>query len=217
MKKSWLIGGIILVLIVGFVIVQNNKKPTSTPGGSEQVVVTVNNGPKETDKLAVQRLKEEIARFNKVYPDIKIRWTDRPYSPDSFSTSMAGGTAEDVIGLWATEGYVAERGYALDLTELVEGWEYKSQLNMDVLKPFIRDQRIYALPSDGYIMGLMYNKSFLKKAGLEPPTNWDEFTQCAKVLTDKQKGIAGFGIMGNGAEAGWGFLNWSGKQGAILK
>ena len=40
------------------------------------------------------------------------------------------------------------------------------------------------------------------------PANWDEFVETAQKLNNKQKGIAGFGIMGNGAEAGWGFLNW---------
>ena len=39
------------------------------------------------------------------------------------------------------------------------------------------------------------------------PATWDEFVETAKKLTNRQKGIAGFGIMGNGAEAGWGFLN----------
>lgn len=216
MKKWWLASIVlVLVLIISFAVIKNNPKEAQAPEGEAQIVVIMNNGPKETDKVAVQRLKEEIARFNKVYPNIKIRWTDRPYSPDSFSTSMAGGTAEDVIGLWATEGYVAERGYALDLTEMINNWEMKSQLNMDVLKPFIRDNKIYALPANGYIMGLWYNKRLFKEAGLvdqngnpKPPTNWQEFVDCAGKLTNKQKGIAGFGIMGNGAEAGWGLLNW---------
>ena len=110
---------------------------------------------------------------------------------------------------------MAERGYALDLTDLLAQWEYKDQLNEDVLAPFVRDGRVYALPSNGYIMGLFYNKKLFKEAGLVDsqgegivPANWDEFVETAQKLNNKQKGIAGFGIMGNGAEAGWGFLNW---------
>ena len=213
MKKWYLgIGLVVLALLLVFFGSQQSKQ-VKTDG--EKIILTINNGPKETDKVAVKRLKEDIARFNKVYPEIEVRWTDRPYSPDSFTTSMAGDTAEDVIGLWATEGYVAERGYALDLTELVEEWEYKNQLNADVLKPFMRDGRLYALPETGYIMGLLYNKKLFKKAGFvdsqgkpQPPANWDEFVATARKLTNKQKGVSGFGIMGNGAEAGWGFLNW---------
>ena len=71
---------------------------------------------------------------------------------------MAGGTAEDVIILWASEGYEAERGYALDLTDFIDECEYKVQINQDVLTPFNRDDRIYFLPYSGYVMGLFYNK-----------------------------------------------------------
>lgn len=212
--KKWMLWAVLVVIIFGtvFFSTRKNRQPEVTADG--KIVVTINNGPKETDQVAVQRMKEDIARFNKIYPNIEIRWTDRPYSPDSFTTSMAGGTAEDVISLWATEGYVAERGYALDLTEFINSWEYKDELNVEVLKPFTRDGRIYALPKNGYIMGLWYNKTLFKAAGLDengqakPPETWEEFVEVAKKITNKQKGIAGFGIMGNGAEAGWGFLNW---------
>ncbi len=213
-QKWWLLVVAAAVIVIG-VFAFNNGGEQKAESERGKVVVVMNAGPKETDKVAVKRLKEDIARFNKIYPEIEIRWTDRPYAPDSFSTSMAGGTAEDVISIFATEGYVAERGYALDLTELIANWEYKDQLNKDVLAPFVRKGRVYALPANGYLMGLLYNKKLFKAAGLldsqgnaKAPADWDEFVAAAKKLTDKQKGIAGFGIMGNGAEAGWGFLNW---------
>lgn len=215
MKKWWVWLIIVAVVAIGIFAVNSNRGKQQAQDDQGKIVVVMNAGPKETDKVAVQRLKEDIARFNEVYPNIEIRWTDRPYAPDSFTTSMAGGTAEDVISLWATEGYVAERGYALDLMDLLAQWEYKDQLNEDVLAPFVRDGRVYALPSNGYIMGLFYNKKLFKEAGLVDsqgegivPANWDEFVETAQKLNNKQKGIAGFGIMGNGAEAGWGFLNW---------
>lgn len=215
MKRVKVIIGLVIVIALGvwgFVKVSHDR--TSTSEG-KKIVVTMNKGPSETDVVAVQRLKEDIARFNEIYPDIEIRWTDRPYSPDNFATSMAGGTAEDVINLWATEGYVIERGYALDLTDFINDWEYKDQLNMDILKPFIRNGRIYALPIMAYIQALMYNKKLFKEAGIvdangeaKPPTNWEEFVSCAKKLTNRSKGVSGFGMMGQGAEAGWGFINW---------
>jgi ABC-type glycerol-3-phosphate transport system substrate-binding protein len=215
-RRNWqLFLAVAAVILIGFVAF-NNKGEQKAAGGQDRVVVVMNGGPTETDKVAVKRLKEDIARFNKLYPEIEIRWTDRGYTPDSFTTSMAGGTAEDIINLWATEGYyVAERGYALDLTDFFADWQYKDQVNTDVLTPFIRKGHIYALPIDGYMMGLLYNKKLFKNAGLldsagnwQVPADWDEFVAVAKKLTNKKKGIAGFGFMGNGAEAGWGFLNW---------
>jgi ABC-type glycerol-3-phosphate transport system substrate-binding protein len=215
MKKLWIVIAVIAVALAGVIIGNQQRKSAMKTEQDGKVVVVINGGPKETDTVAVERQKTNIARFNKEYPNIEIRWTDRPYSPDSFATSMAGGTAEDVIGLWATEGYVAERGYALDLTEMINKWKYKDQVNHDVLKLFIRNGKIYGLPTDGYLMGLLYNKALFKKAGLvdadgnpDPPDTWEEFVRCARKLTNKKAGIAGFGIMGNGAEAGWGVLNW---------
>ena len=61
---------------------------------------------------------------------------------------------------------MAERGYALDLTDLLAQWEYKDQLNEDVLAPLSEMGRVYALPSNGYIMGLFYNKKLFRKQGL---------------------------------------------------
>ena len=215
MKKWWLAVALAVVVIGGLAVRNKMVGKQKAAGGQGKIVVLMNSGPKETDKVAVKRLQEDISRFNELYPEIEIRWTDRSYSPDSFSTSMAGDTAEDIITLWATEGYVAERGYALDLSKLLAGWEYKAQLNKDVLAPFVREGKVYALPKDGYLMGLLYNKKLFKEAGLldsrgnaQAPADWDEFVAAAKKLTDRKKGIAGFGIMGNGAEAGWGFLNW---------
>jgi ABC-type glycerol-3-phosphate transport system substrate-binding protein len=211
MKKWWFLIIVAAALLAVGIFSRNGEKKSAAVAG--KVVVMINNGPKETNKVAVQRLKEDIARFNKIYPDIEIRWTDRPYSPDSFATSMAGGTAEDVISLWATEGYVVERGYALDLTEMLNDWQEKAQINKDVLAPFVRDGRVYALPTDGYLMGLIYNKKLFRQAGLldgdgnaEVPANWDEFVAVAKKLTDKKGGVSGFGIMGRQAE----ILSWRG-------
>jgi ABC-type glycerol-3-phosphate transport system substrate-binding protein len=215
-KKLWLTLGVIVVVALAVWGTSRNKTNEPAKQSSrDKIVVVINNGPKETDTIAVKNLKNDIAEFNKVYPDIEIKWTDRPYSPDGFSTSMAGGTAEDVITLWATEGYVAERGYALDLTEMINNWEYKGQLNLSMLEPFERDGHYYALPLNGYIIGMWYNKKLFQEAGLVEgkdnyviPENWEEFAQTAQKLTDKQKNISGYGIYGKDTYGGWGLLNW---------
>ena len=92
---------------------------------------------------------------------------------------------------------------------MINNWEHRDQLNVEMLQPFTRNGRYYGFPEFGYIMALAYNKSLFRQAGIsEPPNTWEEFVEVAKKLTNRQKGIAGFGILGRGAEAGWGFLNW---------
>ena len=90
MKKWWVWLIIVAVVAIGIFAVNSNRGKQQAQDDQGKIVVVMNAGPKETDKVAVQRLKEDIARFNEVYPNIEIRWTDRPYAPDSFTTSMAG-------------------------------------------------------------------------------------------------------------------------------
>ena len=216
-KRLWLsLGLVVAIALVGWGINRQGKEEEQTAkDAGEEVVVVINGGPKETDIVEVNNLKRDIAEFNKIYPNIEIKWTDRAYSPDSFTTSMAGGTAEDVISLFATEGYVAERGYALDITDLIDKWEYRDQLNLNMLEPFRRGDRFYALPKSGYIIGMWYNKTMFKEAGLVSdggkylvPEDWQELARAAEKLTNRQKNIAGYGIYGKDAYAGWGMLNW---------
>ncbi len=215
-KKLWLILGVVVVAVLaGWGISRQKTDQQAKQSSGDKIVVVVNGGPKETDEIGIKNMKKDIAEFNEIYPNIEIKWSSRGYSPDSFSTSMAGGTAEDVIGLFATEGYVAERGYALDLTEMINKWEYRDQLNMSMLEPFKRDGRYYALPMSGYIIGLWYNKKLFRDAGLVEgdgdylvPENWEEFARTAQKLTNRKKNISGYGIYGKDAYAGWGMLNW---------
>jgi len=54
-------------------------------------------------------------------------------------------------------------------------------------------------------MGLAYNKTMLKAAGINnPPTTWDELQTDAKTLTNRDAGVAGFSfIFGDPVQAGW--------------
>lgn len=209
MKKLTIVILALFLVVVVTIVAIKQKSGGDQKTAAGKIVVVVNNGPKETDTMKLRQFKDRIARFNKVYPDIEIRWTDRNYSPDSFATSMAGGTAEDVISVYATEGYIADRGYAQDLTDFINNWEHRDQLNVEMLQPFTRDGRYYGFPEFGYIMALAYNKKLFKAVGIpDPPNTWEEFVEVAKKLTDRKKGISGFGILGREAEAGWGLLNW---------
>lgn len=216
-KDLWFVlAGILVLAVVSFALVgKKDNRGKEAAGAADKILVVISGGPKETDTVQVQRMKEKIERFYKEFPNIEIRWTDRGYSPDAFVTSMMGGTAEDVINIYATEGYMAERGYALDLTDMINEWEYSDQLNREMLKPFQRGDHYYGITRNGYIIGMIYNKKLFREAGLvdangepKPPNTWDELVVAAKKITNRQKGIAGFGILGKGAEAGWGLLNF---------
>lgn len=185
------------------------------------IEISVNNAAHEGDdvRIAEQNFQNEL--WMKRHNDSKLKFDDWQYSNDSFLVKMKGGTATDIIGLFATEGtMVIEKGYALDLTEYLKKWDKFPLINPEIFAPFSRDGKIYGLPAStfgggGYVMTLFYNIQMFKDKGIvdengnpKPPQTWEEFVDVAKKLTDKSKGIAGFGILADSHGSGWHFLNW---------
>ena len=188
-------------------------------------VITNNNGVPEDDKerLVEQNLMKKM--FEKKYPYITLEYDTWVFDPESFIAKMAGKTATDVIGVFATEGAkVIEKKLAADITELVRNWELYPYVNKELIAPFTREDRMYGVPFGGmggaYVMTLFYNKEMFKKAGIVdesgaplPPQTWQEFLEVAQKLTDQEKGVAGFGILGDAQASGWHFLNWVWQSG----
>ena len=53
------------------------------------------------------------------------------------------------------------------------------------------DGKLYGLQPGANTLAIFYNKDVLEKAGVKPPTTWDELKTTAKKLTtDKQYGFA---------------------------
>lgn len=189
----------------------------SAPG---KIVVTTNNGAPEQDEK--RQAQEALARelFSARFPDAVLRQTSWQFSPDTFFTKYISGTLPDVVGLFATElTLVVDRHMAADIAEQMQNWKLFKFLNPRLLDLVTRDGHIYAIPNGGtggfYVMLLFYNRDMFRAAGfvdsagniLEPQT-WDDFTTYAHRLTDRDRGVAGFGILGEGGAAGWHFLNW---------
>jgi multiple sugar transport system substrate-binding protein len=185
-----------------------------------QIVISVNNGAQEGDENRFEEQRRINALFQSHYPNAKIEFSTWQFTPETFLAKIAGGTCTDVVGLFATEGTtVIEKGLALDITDYVANWDKYKCLNKKILEPFTRDGRIYGLPVGGiggcYVMNLFFNKKMFRDAGIvdengnpKPPDTWEEFVETAQKLTNREKGVAGFGILGETGGAGWHFLNW---------
>lgn len=192
--------------------------PTTAAG---RMVITVNNGAPEDDakRQAEQTLLKSY--FEKKFPDATVHFEIWAFSPDSYMAKYVGGTLTDIVGLFATEAtLILDRRMAADITDELRAWPLFKYLRPRMLDLISRDKRIYGMPAGGatsgfYVMTLFYNVDLLKAAGLTdasgrviPPDNWDDFTTYALRLTDRKKGVAGFGILGETAASGWHFLNW---------
>ncbi|TYP69796.1 ABC transporter substrate-binding protein [Paenibacillus methanolicus] len=155
---------------------------------------------------------DKIRRFTARYPYVDIIKSNWQYSPNEIGIKMASGEAPTLFNTFASEGrYLAERGWAADITELYEAYPHKEQIN-----PLLQDQfriagRVYGLAERGYVTGVIINKKLLEDRGVQPPSydwTWDDLLAVAGAASNPLKGISGIAPMGKGNEAGWNWTNF---------
>jgi raffinose/stachyose/melibiose transport system substrate-binding protein len=154
---------------------------------------------RQEDKAVYTKLFDE---FTKANPDIHVKFEALPDEsyPTMVTTGLAGGKGADVIQTHAygwLDQYV-KAGYFVPL-------DTKSVPNLanfpaDALKAltYRGDGKVYAVPYASDTLGLFINKDVFAKAGLTPPTTWDEFISDAKAF--KAKGII---PLANGLGTDW--------------
>jgi ABC-type glycerol-3-phosphate transport system substrate-binding protein len=172
---------------------------TSTTSGSTSVkgsikIVGVWTGAEQ------QHFQAVLNGFKKKYPNVKVSYRSTgDNTPTVLSTAVAGGNPPDLAS-------VSQPG-------LVNDFQKKGALKpMD----FARQTVLANYPSDieklgeinGHLYGLIikaankstvwYNVKAFKDAGVNPPTNWNDFLKAAKTL--KASGIPAYSI---GGADGW--------------
>ncbi|MFF4451230.1 ABC transporter substrate-binding protein [Streptomyces goshikiensis] len=141
----------------------------------------------------VKAIEENIARFEKAHPNIKVKVTDNMTDDKINQALRAGGEkAPDVVSSFTTDSvgtFCNSRAFA-DLNPFLQ----KSGIDKTKVFPktlleytqFNGNQCTLPLLNDAY--GLVYNKDAFKAAGItEPPKTWSQFAEAAQRLT-KTKG-----------------------------
>ncbi len=140
-----------------------------------------------------------VEEFEKQHPGIKIEAVNIPFDglEPKILTALATQTAPDIARVdVAFLPKLAIRGalYALDQFRVES---IKSELRPVALSSCIVDGKTYGIPDQVNGLCLFYNKELFREAGLDPnkpPSSWDEFIDYAKKLTNKEKGVYGFGM-----------------------
>jgi multiple sugar transport system substrate-binding protein len=135
-----------------------------------------------------QELQTAIQQYEHLHPDIQI--TQTPVTNDAkILASITGGNPPDIIdlgtsvqlGAWATEGAVEPLG------SLVKSAHLKlSDFVPSGLDAVTVNGQLYALPFMNFDIGLLYNKSLFKAAGLgpnDPPATIEQLDSDAAKLT----------------------------------
>ncbi|MBN1476151.1 extracellular solute-binding protein [Candidatus Sumerlaeota bacterium] len=215
-----------LILVACGPPVEDNPPPAPTGGETEEptpseVVIRVNNGPREGETQRQEEWDLKIALFEERHPGIRVEVTDWEYDPQGFAARSLSGDLETVINTWATEGFrTIEEGLAQDLTDLLETWEHGGELDPQILAPYTRDGRVYAMPIYAYSMALFFDRRIFTEQGIvdesgepRPPATWEEFLETAQRLTDSSTGRCGYLLVGEVPLGGWHSLNWGWQAG----
>ena len=131
-----------------------------------------------------------IAEFESTHPGVTIEFTkvSRDDYVDTMTTLFVSGDAPDIVHLasfefpqFADEGWLEDLGPWVEQSDLdLEGWagqekcEWQGQTSCIMLLYF------------GYVM--VYNEAMLAEAGLDVPTNYDEYLAAARALTKDTDG-----------------------------
>ncbi|UVK41747.1 extracellular solute-binding protein [Mesorhizobium sp. AR10] len=154
-------------------------------------------------------MDKSIAAFEKVHPDIKVKYTYYNYSPEyitALKAAAASGSLPDVIGLQPGSLTQQYREHLEAVNERAakqwgDTWAEKvfpvnrKQMLMGNPKG---DENYYIIPQESQVLCIWYNRKIFEKLKLSAPKTYDELKAAAKALTDN-----GYIPMFQGAADGW--------------
>ncbi|MGN7456246.1 ABC transporter substrate-binding protein [Paenibacillus pasadenensis] len=164
---------------------------------------------------------DKIARFQREYPNVTINKSDWHYNVDEIGVKMAASEAPTFFNTFATEaGFLVQRGWAADITELWHGYERKDDINPTLQSQFIQDGKVFGIVQNGYSTSTIVNKKLLADKSVAAPSydwTWDDMLNTAEAVADPGKGISGIALMGKGNESGWNWTNFLFEAGGQIQ
>lgn len=140
-------------------------------------------------------LTQRYNSFTKAHPSIKFKRTYIPY-PDmnqKILQAAAAGTLPDLLLIDSLDApSIAANDLLADLTDRIKAWGQIDQYYSGILSPAVWQGKTYGLPNNSNDLALYYNVDMLEKAGVQPPTTWDELRSAASKLT--RNGVYGFAV-----------------------
>lgn len=186
-----------------------------------RTIVTVGTWPTNEKEIANMNARKD--RFEEANPDFVIQGDQWTFDLKSFYAKAAGKQLPTVFNTNFTEvPMAASAGYLADLTSELKKQGIYDKLNEDVLKVITKDDKVYAFPHTAYVLGLAYNVSDFRKAGLlnedgtpMQPKTWDELAEFAVKLKEAT-GHAAFVFPSAENVGGWQFTQIAWSYGATF-
>lgn len=136
--------------------------------------------------------KEETGATLKVQ---YVPWAD---AHDKFVKSIAGDTTPDVAEVgttWTPE--FADVGALLDLSRQVEDAQLGGDLVDGLVEAGTVDGSLYGMPWYAGVRSVIYRTDVFEKAGVEPPTTWDEFVTVGEKIKAENPDMITFPVPGD--------------------
>jgi len=117
---------------------------------------------------------------------------------DKFVNSIAGGTTPDVAEVgttWTPE--FADAGALTDLTDVVSEADLESDLVPGLVEAGTVDEGLYGMPWYAGVRSVVYRTDVFEKAGVEPPTSWDELVEVGEQIEKSDPDLLTFPVAGD--------------------
>ncbi len=117
---------------------------------------------------------------------------------DKFVNSIAGGTTPDVAEVgttWTPE--FADAGALMDLSGPAEKAEVADELVPGLVEAGTVDGGLYGMPWYAGVRSMIYRTDVFEKAGVEPPTTWDELVAVGEKIKQSNPDMITFPIAGD--------------------
>ncbi|MFI9612005.1 extracellular solute-binding protein [Streptomyces sp. NPDC052023] len=191
-----------------------SSDPSAPLDPKTKVTITIDCMPPAAKAAELKEWKEDVAEFNKTYPNVTIEGRSTPgqcLEPPRFTAMLKAKSQPDVFYTYFTDlAQVLDNDGAADISGYVNDKTVPLLKDIDpnVLGSLKHEGKLYGLPTSNYTMGLLINRRLFEQAGLDPdspPRTWDEVRAAAKKIAGLGKGIAGFGEYSAGNTGGWHF------------
>ncbi|MFF2324832.1 MULTISPECIES: extracellular solute-binding protein [unclassified Streptomyces] len=191
-----------------------SSDPAAPLDPKTKVTLTIDCMPPAAKAAELKEWKEDVAEFNKTYPNVTIEGRSTAgqcLEPPRFTAMLKAKSQPDVFYTYFTDlPQVLDNDGAADITAYVNDKSVPLLKDIDpnVLGSLKQDGKLYGLPTSNYTMGLLINRKLFQQAGLDPdapPRTWAEVRAAAKKIAGLGKGIAGFGEYSAGNTGGWHF------------
>lgn len=166
---------------------QGNKTASgSTSSQSSDEQVTIYWWDYMSAEPMVEALTKSIAEYESANPNVKIERTYIPFGDlkNKLLLGSAAGQLPDIIWIDNPDHQAfAAAGLLADITEEIAEWGEADQYFDGPWSSTMYEGRNYGVPNSSNNLALYYNVEMLEKAGVEPPTTWDELKIAAEKLT----------------------------------